>query len=358
VYRVTYPGRPLLKPATIAGAPIPQLLNLLKEPENRVRYRAKIELSGRDTNQVMAAVDTWVTTLDAKDPSYEHQMMEALWVKQWHNRVDEKLLARMLQSKEPWARAAATRVLCYWRDRVNNPLAQLKKLATDEHPAVRLEAVRAASFFQTASAAEVAAASLSLPQDRFLKYTYDRTMDTLKLFGATAPSAPARTEPPAAPTAAAAPRDTQVITIETIPEKMLFDVRWFAVEAAKPVQISLTNPEAMPHNLVIGAPGSLKEIGPAGNALPMPTDPNAKPFVPDSPKVLYATALVTEDKTVTLSFTAPKEPGEYIFVCTYPGHWTRMNGVMLVVPNMAAWEKAPTVPTDPMTGQPFTAKRN
>ena len=45
-------------------------------------------------------------------------MMEALWVQQWHNRVDEALLKRMLRSSEPWARAAATRVLCYWRDRV------------------------------------------------------------------------------------------------------------------------------------------------------------------------------------------------------------------------------------------------
>ncbi len=96
-------------------------------------------------------------------------MMEALWVHQWHNRVNEKLLTRMLQSSDPWARAAATRVLCYWRDRVANPLALLKTLATDEHPGVRLEAVRAASFFQTQEAAEVALASLgsaagSLPE--------------------------------------------------------------------------------------------------------------------------------------------------------------------------------------------------
>ena len=48
IYRVTYPGRPLLKPASIAGQPIPHLLDLLKEPEDRVRYRTKIELSGRD----------------------------------------------------------------------------------------------------------------------------------------------------------------------------------------------------------------------------------------------------------------------------------------------------------------------
>jgi hypothetical protein len=107
-------------------------------------------------------------------------MMEALWVRQWHNRVDQALLARMLHSPEPWARAAATRVLCYWRDRVANPLALLKTQVNDEHPAVRLEAVRAASFFQTSEAAAIALESLDHPQDRFLEFTLDRTMDALQ----------------------------------------------------------------------------------------------------------------------------------------------------------------------------------
>jgi glucose/arabinose dehydrogenase len=182
VYRVTAEGRPLLKPPVIAGAAIPQLLELLKEPENRVRYRARIELGARDTKEVLAAVDAWTAKLDAKAPGYEHHLMEALWVYQWHNRVNEKLLTRMLKSSDPWARAAATRVLCYWRDRVANPLALLKVQATDPHPGVRLEAVRAASFFQTQEAAEVALASLEHPQDRFLKYTLDQTMNTLKTF--------------------------------------------------------------------------------------------------------------------------------------------------------------------------------
>ncbi len=168
VFRVTFPGRPLLKPAQIAGAPIPQLLDLLKEPEDRVRYRTKIELSGRDTKEVIAALQTWIDRLDPKAQGYEHHMTEALWVHQWHNRVNEKLLTRMLRSSEPWARAAATRVLCYWRDRVTNPLALLKAQANDAHPGVRLEAVRAASFFQTTEAAAVALESLNHPQDRFL----------------------------------------------------------------------------------------------------------------------------------------------------------------------------------------------
>ncbi len=182
IYRVTYPGRPLLQPAKIAGQPVARLLDLLKEPEDRVRYRAKIELSDRDTQEVMAALQTWMDGLDPKGERYEHHMLEALWVQQWHNRVNETLLKRMLRSSDPWARAAATRVLCYWRDRIANPLALLKVQANDEHPAVRLEAVRAASFFQSSEAAAVALESLNHPQDRFIDYTLDQTMKTLKPF--------------------------------------------------------------------------------------------------------------------------------------------------------------------------------
>jgi glucose/arabinose dehydrogenase len=182
VYRVTYPGRPLLEPEPIAGQPIPALLDLLKEPEDRVRYRAKIELSARNTGEVIDGVQAWIERLDSKDPRYEHHMMEALWVHQWHNRVDESLLGRMLRSSDPWARAAATRVLCYWRDRVASPLTLLRIQVNDPHPAVRLEAVRAASFFQTTEAAEIALLSLEHPQDRFLEYVMDRAWDTLRSF--------------------------------------------------------------------------------------------------------------------------------------------------------------------------------
>ena len=93
VYRVTAVGRPLVTPARISGEPIPALLDLLKSPEYRVRYRTKIELSARPTNDVMAALDAWIPKLDQKDPQFEHHMMEALWLRQWHNRVDETLLA-------------------------------------------------------------------------------------------------------------------------------------------------------------------------------------------------------------------------------------------------------------------------
>ena len=109
-------------------------------------------------------------------------MLEALWLNQSLDVVNPGLLEQVLSCPEPRARAAATRVLCYWRDRVDGPLERLRKQVNDEHPRVRLEAVRACSFFQTPQAAEVALESLNHPQDEFLKFTLDETMKTLERF--------------------------------------------------------------------------------------------------------------------------------------------------------------------------------
>lgn len=148
----------------------------------------------------------------------------------------------------------------------------------------------------------------------------------------------------------------RVVRLEALFEQVAFDRRWFVVEAGTPVQIVFYNPDAMPHNVVIGVPGSLERIGTQGGVMPLPTDPRVKPFVPDTPDVLFSTSLVTRGNTERLGFTAPTEPGEYIFACTFPGHWVRMYGVMLVVPSLDRWEAAPTVPNDPMTKQPFASQ--
>ena len=179
IYRVTYPSRPLLTPPKIAGESIENLLELLKDKNDRVRYRAKIELSARDSGEVIAATKKWMGSLDPSGADYEHHMLEALWVHQHFNVVDQDLLERMLQSPEPLARAAATRVLCHWRDRVPDTLALLNALAADEHPRVRLEAVRAASFLTVPEAVEVPLIAAEHPTDIYLDYVRDETMKAL-----------------------------------------------------------------------------------------------------------------------------------------------------------------------------------
>ncbi|VAX41083.1 Putative cytochrome c [hydrothermal vent metagenome] len=183
IWRVSYKNRPLVKPAKIAGEPIMALLDLLKSPEDRTRFRVRRELRLHKTKKVVRAIDKWIAKLDKKDKNYQHHLLEALWVNQHHDVVDEILLKQLLQSPDFRVRAAATRVLCYWRDRVEKPLDLLRKQINDKHPRVRIEAIRALSFFkgdQAAEALEVSVDSLLLPQDYYLKYTLQETMNTLE----------------------------------------------------------------------------------------------------------------------------------------------------------------------------------
>ena len=179
LYRITYEGRPLLVPKKIDGQPIASLLPLLKEPENDVRLRTKMELAKHDAKEVAAATMAWVRTLDPKETGYEHHLLEALWVHQWNNIVNLELLGRVLKSSEPRARAQAIRVIGYWHDRVPGALAMVKAAADDSAPRVRLEAVRVASFFREATAADAALTILKHPMDDYLTYTFGETMKQL-----------------------------------------------------------------------------------------------------------------------------------------------------------------------------------
>ena len=180
IYRITAKDRPLAWQPKIAGEPIPALLELLKRGENHIRNLAKIELGNHDSDRVVAAAKAWAAKLDPAAPDHAHHLAEALWVHQWHNRVDLDLLSRQLNSPSADARAAAVRVLCYWREKVPNALAELRRLAVDEHPRVRLQAVRAASFFTVVEATEVALAALQKPVDYYLDYVIGETLRQLR----------------------------------------------------------------------------------------------------------------------------------------------------------------------------------
>jgi glucose/arabinose dehydrogenase len=182
IWRIHYKKRPLVDKPHIAGASVPELLDLLKAYEDRTRYRARRELREHAPELVLKELDKWVAGLYKNDPEYWHQMLEALWLHQSLDAVDPSLLKTMLTCPEPRARAAATRVLCYWRDRVSEPIELLRKQVNDDNPRVRLEAVRALSFFNgkdAAKASEVALESLLLDQDDYLKYTLEETNKTL-----------------------------------------------------------------------------------------------------------------------------------------------------------------------------------
>jgi hypothetical protein len=181
IYRIHYTKKPLVKPVKVAGESIGTLLDYFKtEPEERTRERVRLELRSRPTEEVLSQAKNWLGGLDKNDAQYEHHRLEVLWLHQQHDTVSEPLLKEVLASPDYRTRSAATRVLCYWRDRVSEPLKVLQTLVNDEHPRVRLEAVRALSFFDSQEAIDVATESLLHPTDDYLKYVFDETMKTLE----------------------------------------------------------------------------------------------------------------------------------------------------------------------------------
>ena len=78
-------------------------------------------------------------------------------------------------------------------------------------------------------------------------------------------------------------------------------------------------------------PGASDEIGLA--AIEMAKQPEAlvsMDFTPKSSKILQATRMIKQGETDTLRFTAPKEAGKYPYICSFPGHFLVMKGVMVV----------------------------
>jgi mono/diheme cytochrome c family protein/glucose/arabinose dehydrogenase/lysophospholipase L1-like esterase len=173
IYRITYPSRPLVKPAKVAGAGIDELLDNLKLPEFRTRYRTRRELRGHKASEVLPRLQAWVAKLDKNDPKYEHHLLEGLWVSWGLNQVDEKLLRQLLQAKDYRTRAAAVRVLRYTGHQVPEQAALLMAAAKDEHGRVRLEAIVAASWLDKEKGLPIVTEAGKKPLDEWMVHAHE-----------------------------------------------------------------------------------------------------------------------------------------------------------------------------------------
>lgn len=122
-----------------------------------------------------------------------------------------------------------------------------------------------------------------------------------------------------------------VIELSVVPAKMIFDKTTITVKAKEDITLIFENPDGMPHNVVITQPGKLAIVGKAADAMAAQKDGYEKSFVPAITEVLFSTPLVQSGKSFRLDFKAPAKTGEYPVVCTFPGHWQTMRGIMKVV---------------------------
>ena len=173
IYRITYPSRPLVVPAKIDGASVETLLDNLKLPEYRSRYRTRRELRGRDKIEVFNKLQNWLKNLDTKDVNYERQQLEGLWVSWGINKIDEKLLKTLLKSNDERVRAAAVEVLRFNTDKIKNGADIIAQAANDKSGRVRMEALVTSTWLPKATNNKVLNSIEKSPMDDVLRLIYN-----------------------------------------------------------------------------------------------------------------------------------------------------------------------------------------
>jgi azurin len=128
--------------------------------------------------------------------------------------------------------------------------------------------------------------------------------------------------------ALADPAPPKTLTLKPEGNQMAFATTEMTVQAGQEVTILFENTAsspAMQHNVVVlntAEDEAIKRVGQAAAS--------ASNYVPDDPAVLTATDIAKPGETTKVTFTAPDTPGEYAYVCTYPGHYVSMQGTLIV----------------------------
>jgi putative heme-binding domain-containing protein len=351
IWRITTKGKHLQQPPRIAGATVKELLEIHKRPEYRYRYWAKRELRERNPSEVEEALAAWVSKLDPKDPRYRHHQVEAVWLYRNIDRLNAALLRDVLSCEEHHARAAATRQLRYWHSHLPDAIGLLRKAANDPNGLVRMEAAIAASYIGSKDALDAILDVYKHPLDGHLAYAVTTSLGshTLRRHWENKPgynirklitqAAKAQRVREPQPSASQALFDTQrnlkFVKIECLPERMRFSVEEITATVGQPIKILFTNSDATDHNMVFVRPGALAEVGMAANEMAKDPKNANSDFVPAAMRslILNASPMIgptRKSRVHVFRFTAPKEPGIYSFVCTFPGHWIIMKGDFVV----------------------------
>jgi uncharacterized cupredoxin-like copper-binding protein len=127
----------------------------------------------------------------------------------------------------------------------------------------------------------------------------------------------------------------QEIVITTMEAKMMYDKASFSVKPNAKIKLVLKNLDSLPHNLIICTPGKRKggdkgkevidavlKLGDKG------VEQNWEPK--GHPRILKSSGMVQPKEATTIFFKAPGKEGNYPYICTFPGHYQLMNGMMKV----------------------------
>ena len=348
IWRITTKNKKLKSPAKIEGASITQLLDNLKRNEYRIRYWTKQEIRKHSEKEVEQKLGKWLKHLDPKSGGYRHHQLEALWIYANIGIHKEDLLVELINCEVPEARAAAARQIRHWpKSMMNSAEKLISESSKDPDDIVKLETALTCSWLGTQKAFDALVELSANDMGKHLNYAVTTALgsesirqhwsEENQIVQDILAKAKKRNQLNAGKTTRSAKeanfdkqKGLKKINIKCIPERMIYDVTEFTVKANQPVKLVLSNPDLTMHNLLIAKPGTLEIVGKAGNEMAKDKDGLKKNYIPKMSEVLWSTPQLKQNTSHTLRFNAPKEPGEYPYLCTFPGHWVIMKGVMTV----------------------------
>jgi glucose/arabinose dehydrogenase/azurin len=457
IWRVTYEKNPVVKDwPEFAAASNPELLTLLKHPQDLVRDHARIQLRHRLTTTT--DLDLWVQGLNRDSDSYYDLILEALRLYHSKDQTKEPLLRELLKSEDERHRAAAVHLIRFQADQIPQAETLLRSLANDPHPRVRLQLITTLSHLQRdriewasllgeidtedlpdlqtvledAShgvtpalgpevpvlqidptsqlthwltretsvsprliqvgpngnrenkealvdtyfiAPEATRATLSLRHQHVtaqvngaqilksstwwssdwnvqlpirkglnqIKIDFqggDRAQGIAPVFLYDGTGNPLKGIEFLRSEASLVSLESQynkenglhenLVTISAVPNQLAFTPNRIELPTDTELIIRFENPDLMIHNLVIADRESGEHVGTLADKLALQPNAIKRGYIPESTKVLAATPLVHPNAKAEILFRTPSTPGDYPFLCTFPGHWRVMRGLFIV----------------------------
>lgn len=131
------------------------------------------------------------------------------------------------------------------------------------------------------------------------------------------------------PASAAAPREIKINGTDA----MQYSVKKIEAKPGESLKIVLSTVSSMPktemaHNFILLAKGTNVDSFVMAASMARNTE-----YIPAAKKasILASTQLAGGGETVEVTFTAPTEPGEYVYICSFPGHYAAgMKGILVV----------------------------
>ena len=349
IYRLAYKGNDQRNTVKLSRNDVSGLLAALSNPNMFWRLHAQRLLVERNDKSVLPALYKLVQNESLDEAGINAPAIHALWTLHGlgalngSNPTATAVAVKALKHPAGGVRKAAIEVL----PKNGSTLAALQKSGafTDTDLRVRLAALLATTDMAPSPAiakivadaaadkqntsdkwiihALTVAGKLNEPAFRALmkaKGLNDLPDSTLGLHKITKP------ETPKAETG----KVDQVITIKVLKDVMKYDKALLTAKAGTTVRFVFENPDFMQHNLLLLKPGTMDKVGAAADKLAQ--DPNGPKmnYVPKMPEVLAATPLVNPGGKYVFTVKIPDTAGDYPYVCTFPGHWRMMNGILRV----------------------------